>query len=374
VRAFLVTPGFEGPLTAELGEARTLVPGVVATDVDQARDPVFARQALPGALEVRGSSVRALAEAAYAALEGSIDTWSGKWTLQAFGPPVPADAEAPDALPGARGAHSRALAARRSGRPEAQPKSGATDGGLGRRAELVGKDLMTLLNERRRRATRRFEPTLPVEAFDDHYLIVQVLALDRERLLVSSATPSPLPRGGWDLAPWPGGAAPVADDRAPPSRAYRKLEEAFRWMGREPRTGETCVDLGAAPGGWTYVAARRGARVLAVDRSPLAPVVARFAGVTTTEGNAFSYAPPSPVDWLIADIVCDPDRSIDLVDAWMTKALCKNLVVTVKFKGRDHYGALAALSPIFDRTKPRFARVKQLAHNKNEVTVMSSLR
>jgi hypothetical protein len=58
----------------------------------------------------------------------------------------------------------------------------------------------------------------------------------------------------------------------------------------------------------------------------------------------------------------------------MTKALCKNLVVTVKFKGRDHYGALAALSPIFDRTKPRFARVKQLAHNKNEVTVMSSLR
>jgi hypothetical protein len=45
----------------------------------------------------------------------------------------------------------------------------------------------------------------------------------------------------------------------------------------------------------------------------------------------------------------------------------------VKFKGRDQYGVLSTLTPIFDRTKPRFARVKQLAHNKNEVTVMASL-
>jgi 23S rRNA (cytidine2498-2'-O)-methyltransferase len=203
---------------------------------------------------------------------------------------------------------------------------------------------------------------------------VQVLALDRERLLVSSASPRPLPRGGWDLAPWPAGAAPVDDDRAPPSRAYRKLEEAFRWMQREPRKGETCVDLGAAPGGWTYVAARRGARVLAVDRSPLAPVVARFAGVTTTEGNAFTYAPPSPVDWLFSDIVCEPERSIALVDTWLTNQSCRNLVVTVKFKGRYHYGVLSTLTPIFERTSPAFARVKQLAHNKNEVTIMASLR
>ena len=47
-----------------------------------------------------------------------------------------------------------------------------------------------------------------------------------------------------------------------------------------------------------------------------------------------------------------------------------NLVVTVKFKGRAGYGVLGELSALFARLRPAFARVKQLAHNKNEVTVM----
>jgi len=44
--------------------------------------------------------------------------------------------------------------------------------------------------------------------------------------------------------------------------------------------------------------------------------------------------------------------------------------VTIKFKGRADYGRLATLAPLFARLRPAFARVKQLAHNKNEVTVM----
>src|SRR5262249_3767361 len=159
----------------------------------------------------------------------------------------------------------------------------------------------------------------------------------------------------------------VAEDRAPPSRAYRKLEEAFAWMGAAPRAGETCVDLGAAPGSWTYAAARRGARVLAVDRAPLAPAVAGLRGVTTVAGNAFTYAPPAPVDWLFSDIVCEPERAIALAGDWLAAERCRNLVVTVKFKGRDRYGLLATVAPILDGARPDFARVKQLAQNKNEV-------
>src|SRR5205085_4214665 len=137
-----------------------------------------------------------------------------------------------------------------------------------------------LLGARRRRASRRLRAADAPGVFDETVLLVQLLAISRERLLVSAAVPRALPRGGTDLAPWPAGAPPVADDRAPPSRAYRKLEEAFQWMGAEPRPGEACVDLGAAPGSWTMAAARRGARVLAVDRAPLAPAVAHLPGVT----------------------------------------------------------------------------------------------
>jgi 23S rRNA C2498 (ribose-2'-O)-methylase RlmM len=69
-------------------------------------------------------------------------------------------------------------------------------------------------------------------------------------------------------------------------------------------------------------------------------------------------------------VVCEPPRSLELVDRWLSSGWCRNLVVTVKFKGQDGYGVLGALSPLFDRVRPSFARVKQLAFNKNEVTIM----
>ncbi len=162
----------------------------------------------------------------------------------------------------------------------------------------------------------------------------------------------------------------MAIDRAPPSRAYQKLEEAFAWMGAEPRAGETCVDLGAAPGGWTATALKRGARVVAVDRAPLAPPLSRHPKLATVIGNAFTYLPAAPVDWLLCDVVCEPPRSLAICDAWLARGLCRNLIVTVKFKGRAGYGVLAELPALFERVRPVFARTKQLAHNKNEVTVM----
>jgi len=110
--------------------------------------------------------------------------------------------------------------------------------------------------------------------------------------------------------------------------------------------------------------------VLAVDRAPVAPELIRDPRVTMIIGNAFTYTPPAPVDWLLCDVVCEPPRSLALVETWLTRGLCRNLVVTVKFKGRAGYGVLDALPPLFARLGPAFARVKQLVHNKNEVTVM----
>jgi 23S rRNA (cytidine2498-2'-O)-methyltransferase len=377
-RVFVGTPGFERAVIAEVApalEAAIVVPGVVAGSepgTDLPVDPAFARQVLPDTAEVTGASVRALAEAAYASVEGTIDRWDGPFTLHAFPPPVAPAAGGDTTLPAARLTHTRARAARRGGARDA-PARNEAGAGLGSRATLVGSALLELLGERRKRASRRHVAGVVPGTFDARVLLVQLLLADRERLLVSAAPPRPLPRGGFDLAPWPAGDAPVAEDRAPPSRAYRKLEEAFQWMGAAPRAGEACVDLGAAPGSWTYAAARRRARVVALDRAPLAPVVARLPGVSTLAGDAFTYAPPSPVDWLLSDIISEPARAIALVDDWLSAKRARNLVVTIKFKGRDQYGALSALAPIFDRTSPRFARVKQLAHNKNEVTVMVRL-
>jgi len=180
-----------------------------------------------------------------------------------------------------------------------------------------------------------------------------------------------LRHGGLDLAPWPGGDAPVAIDRVPPSRAYQKLEEAFLWLGREPRPGEVCADLGASPGGWTATLLKRGPRVVAVDRAPLDPPVARNPRVASVIGNAFTYEPSSPVDWMVSDVVCEPPRALALAERWLSSGWCRNLIVTVKFKGQTGYGVLDGLPERLVAAGGRFARVKQLAHNKNEVTILA---
>jgi 23S rRNA (cytidine2498-2'-O)-methyltransferase len=338
VRLFLCSAGSEPALADELGRtgaaARELAPGVVGIDADDlAVDPVFARQSLPEARLIEGSSVRALAEGIFAAAEAAIDGWPGPFVVHAL-----AHAEPPP--------------------------------GLASRAELVAREALALLGTRRRRAARRQRTLEEAAVFDQDILLVQVLALGRDRFAVSTAPPRPLPLGGFDLARWPGGDAPVAIDRAPPSRAYQKLEEAFAWMGAAPRAGASCVDLGAAPGGWTATALKRGARVVAVDRAPLAPSLSRHPKLATVIGNAFTYLPAAPVDWLLCDVVCEPPRSLAICDTWLGRGLCRNLIVTVKFKGRTGYGVLAELPALFARVQPVFARTKQLAHNKNEVTVM----
>ncbi|HVY37640.1 MAG TPA: SAM-dependent methyltransferase, partial [Polyangia bacterium] len=315
--------------------------GVVTVEGEAtALDPVFARQALPDARPVAGPSVRALAEAAYGLVEGAVDAWPGPFLIHDL-----AHAEPPP--------------------------------GLASRAAGVARELRALLAARRKRASRRERPPAEVAtvagaaAFDDRWLLVQLLALSRDRLLVSAAAPRALPRGGVDLAPWPGGGAPVDIDRAPPSRAYQKLEEAFLWMGAEPGPSDRCVDLGASPGGWTATLRKRRAPVIAVDRAPLAPALARDPGVETVLGNAFTYTPPRPVDWMVSDVVCEPPRSLGLAEHWVSSGLCRNLIVTVKFKGQSGYGVLAGVAQRLIDAGARFARVKQLAHNKNEVTLFA---
>lgn len=343
--AYVCTPGFESALAGELGlshEAMTVpTPGIVlvAADTGSSRssswpvDPVFARQALPGACQISAPSIAKLASAAFDLVADPLDQAQG-FVVHAFAPVA--------------------------GEPS-----------LGSRARLVREALLELLKTKRRRTFRRLSTDeVPPTLASTPWWAVQILLLSSDIAWISAAEAQPLRWGGWSLAPWPAGAAPVERDRTPPSRAYQKAEEAFQWMGAAPAAGERVVDLGGAPGGWSYTALRRGAEVLAVDRAPLEPPVKGHPNLVELLGDAFRYAPPVPVDWLLCDVIAEPRRSLGLVAEWLEKAWARNLVVTIKFKGAGDYGLLASLGPAFEKAHPVFARVKHLAHNKNEVTVM----
>ncbi len=53
------------------------------------------------------------------------------------------------------------------------------------------------------------------------------------------------------------------------SRAESKLEEAILRFGIDLSIVDTCIDIGAAPGGWTDLMLRNGKRVIAVDKAEL---------------------------------------------------------------------------------------------------------
>jgi 23S rRNA (cytidine2498-2'-O)-methyltransferase len=179
--------------------------------------------------------------------------------------------------------------------------------------------------------------------------------IEPTQLLASTRCSSPFPNGEIGF---------IEDKEAPPNRAYLKLWEAFTLIGRHPEPGERCLDLGASPGGWSWVLASLGAHVLAVDKAPLDPGIAALPGIEFRRASAFALEPAEigPVDWLCADVVCYPARLLDLVERWLAAGLARNYVCTLKFQG-----------PTDHATAGRFAaipgsRLMQLCHNKHELT------
>jgi 23S rRNA (cytidine2498-2'-O)-methyltransferase len=181
--------------------------------------------------------------------------------------------------------------------------------------------------------------------------------LSPDRLLVAAHCSSPFANGE---------VAFVEDRTGPPNRAYLKLWEALVRLGRWPGPGERCLDLGASPGGWTWVLARLGAAVVAVDKAPLDPKVAAMTGVSWRGESAFALEPASvgAVDWLFSDIVCYPARLLRLVETWRSSGLVRNFVCTLKFQGETDHDAAAAFAAIPG------AQVLHLHHNKHELTFL----
>jgi 23S rRNA (cytidine2498-2'-O)-methyltransferase len=234
--------------------------------------------------------------------------------------------------------------------------------GLGRRMSAVETEFAALLRKRLSRVAKLATPELPRGSGPSRGLFV--LAADFGRLLVARSV-------------WLGGQRRMADDSAAPSRSYLKTEEAFAVLGREPVPGETVADLGAAPGGWSYSAAKRGARVVAVDNGPLKGGALDNPLIEHRREDAFRFRPEpgSRFDWLFCDMVEDPRRVLELVTQWTHGGWCRHLVVNLKF---GHADALALLDSV---RRPGYgpladcatAKVRHLFHDREEFTIVGTL-
>lgn len=192
--------------------------------------------------------------------------------------------------------------------------------------------------------------------------------LTPEGLWTSAAPPAAL------SANTPGGRCRMRMDPEAPSRSYLKMEEALHRLGIEPEAGQTVIDLGAAPGGWTYAFARRGCQVTAIDNGPLrlTSAVVRRVEHLHRDGMTYRLAPHlPPVDWLVGDMLIPPGQAFSLLKYWVGGRHCRRIVLNIKLPQQQ---PLPALLPICTWLQGRGAlQLRQLYHDRREVTLFGSI-
>lgn len=243
----------------------------------------------------------------------------------------------------------------------------ATTGKQYARPARVHEAIEVLLKQKRRSYLRALEQRLTPQS-----TLVQVVLTEPTSGYLSIANYETRRLYQSAVARTMAGYHTIADDKRPPSRAFKKLREAIEVFSLSFERGMKAVDLGASPGGWTHVLRELGLSVTAVDRSPLAAPLMKDRSVSWLRGDALTWRPSAPVDWLVCDVITTPENTARLVENWLTKQLCKNLCVTIKFKGPPEIETLLRLSS-FLQSHTRWFDGRQLTHNKNEITLVCSL-
>ena len=291
----------------------------------------FARQTLPDAVEVQAASINAWADKIINSIAGVFPD-EQPWRLHLW------------------------------------PQYGEGRAGL-HRCELIYASLAERLKKRRRHLLRSLIDS--DAAFDAQTSLVQCILTSPETGWLSTVVAPRAFALRSLVSSFPRGEVPLADDKSAPSRAFTKLVEAEQRLGKRIERGETCVDLGASPGSWSYVAIQRGAHVIAVDRSELREDLMRSPRLRFETADAFKYQPPQTVDWLVCDVIAAPQRSIDLLLEWLREKRMRQFIVTIKFKGHDEYALLETLKRDAAPLCAEF-HLTRLCANKNEVCAFGS--
>lgn len=177
--------------------------------------------------------------------------------------------------------------------------------------------------------------------------------LDANTLIASASCTSPLPHGEFQFH----------ETKEPPSRAYLKLWEILTRIGRWPKAGELCLELGASPGSWSWVLSSLGAKVIAVDRAPLETP---YPNVEFRKQDAFQLHPKDfpHVQWVFSDLICYPEKLLAWIQLWLDHGSKAHFICTLKFQGDEQYGVIAEFK------KLPGVQILHLFHNKHELTMV----
>lgn len=168
------------------------------------------------------------------------------------------------------------------------------------------------------------------------------------------------------LKKWPQGKCYFVEDKInPPNRAYLKLWEALTLLKKHPKPSDKVLDLGASPGGWTYVMQALGASVTAVDKAPLDSKIAQLPNICYLQQSAFAIDPmqlDQHYDWVLSDVACYPDRAYALILKWIESKKAKQLIFTIKLQGKINLSIIQQFKSI------PHSYITNMFYNKHEAT------
>lgn len=344
---FLCGDGWEDALCQELAavepgiEYFSPTPGLVVGERAASNllfEPVFARQWLPNCVEIRGESIADLIDGLGKTVDPYLDQNSLPWTFKSF---------------------TTDLYTEDSTRCEY----------FAGRTTLLHEKFFARMTTYRRRAMERF---LEWDEIDEKRpcLVIQAVMVDPDRLWVSVAKRFKTERGVLVPVLWHNNPGLIIHDPLAPCRSYYKIEEAWQQAGVFPRKGETCVDVGAAPGGWSWAALKRGANVIAVDAAKLKKHVETHPRCEHSIDNGYAFMPKKKVDWLFCDMIVKPMATLGLLDRWLEQKACRKFVVNVKFRGKEPDSILAAIKELQAKHQIPELIIRHLYFDRNEITLI----
>ena len=194
--------------------------------------------------------------------------------------------------------------------------------------------------------------------------------LDGDHALLASGDPE-------DSAPWPLGIPRLRMHADAPSRSALKLEEALLVLlddeerKRLLRDGMRAADLGAAPGGWTWVLMRQGLRVQSIDNGPLRQHVLDSGLVEHLRADGFNWQPQQPLDWMVCDMVEQPRRVAARMAEWFREGWCRHAIFNLKLPMKKRWQETRQCLERFEAEAgtPLTVRARQLYHDREEVTL-----
>ncbi len=177
--------------------------------------------------------------------------------------------------------------------------------------------------------------------------------------------------------PFPGGVGHVAIPAESPSRAWAKIEEAIRWSGLSPKSGEVAVEIGSSPGGASWALLERGLQVHGIDPGAMAPSVLahpRFVHHAMPAAEVPKHALPKHYQWLASDVNLAPMIALKYVERMVALAHggLRGAFITLKLNDDGVFDALPRLADRISRMGARDVRYTQLPSHRSEIVAIMS--